>query len=685
MKKRSTNILYQIISNNIKKMNIDVLSKEYEVSQRTLRNDIKEINSFLKMISMSPIELNEEGFILLSDDFDSEMIKEELCKMDIYDYKLSSKERQMLIIVELIMQDDYIAMEKIGEELYVTRVTIINDFKFIKDFLERYNVSLQSKSSKGIILKYEEKSVRILLIELFREIVENVRSDGYFQRVIISKLEMKYSFSNIVELLQEFEKEDNIFFTDSIFYEVALALFIGINRFQKGNIITKCNINTKISLDFPQKIIKYMEKKLGIDIPQNEVLYFEEYINENELLPVSRTFDDIELYKVISYFLSEIGKAFQLDFKTDSILVQSLVMHVKTANNMKAINLDLATESGMQFEFQRLLEEVEKYCYILERYLCYELERKMKESIVIHICAAMVRNKMDICPLSVIIVCPGSMATGKLLEAQIKNYFDFNIKGVVSAHKLLSQSNGDNDDIDFIISTVNLSDSIYPVVTVNALLSMKDLNIIQQKAFSLGKKITLLSKEKVKKGLIKRLEEKLQELENVEDLNYIVSITENLIDSHKKQNEKITLSKMLKLDEIQILEKDINWEEAMVLSGSVLESKGYFGEKYIKKAVDNVKQWGPYIIIAKGIALVHASKEDGVFKDGLSLLVLKNGVLFDEEKEKVYFLFCFCTRGEIEYMDLFKEIISLGNDENKKEILLNSKTEDEIYSKIISF
>lgn len=685
MKKRSTNILYKIISNNMKKMNIHVLAKEYRLSERTLRNDIKEINSFLNTISISPIEIDEEGFVLLRDDFDSEIIKEELCKMDIYDYKLSSKERQIFIIVELIMQDDYIAMEKISEELYVSRVTIMSDFKFIKDFLQRYNVSLQSKSSKGIILKYEEKSVRMLLIELFREIVENVKSDGYFQRVIISKLQMKYNFSTIVELLQEFEKEDNMFFTDSIFYEVALALFIGINRFQKGNSITKCNTSTEVSLDFPKKIMKYIGENLGIDISQNELLYFEEYVNANKLLPISRTFDYIELYKVISYFLSEIGKVFQLDFKTDSILVESLVMHVKTTNNMKALDLDLSTESGMQFEFQRLLEEVEKHCYILERYLCYELDRRMKESIVVHICAAMVRNKMDICPLSVIVVCPGSMATGKLLEAQIRNYFDFNIKGVVSAHKFLSQSDGNKGDIDFIISTVKLSDSIYPVVTVNALLSMEDLNIIQQKAFSLGKRITPLSKEKIKKGLIKRLEEKLQELENIEELNHIVTITENIIDSHKKQNEKITLSKMLKLDDIQILEKDINWEEAMVLSGRTLENKGYFGKGYIKKAVDNVKEWGPYIIIAKGIALVHANKEDGVFKDGLSLLVLRNGVLFDEEKEKVYFLFCFCTKGEIEYMDLFKEIISLGKDENKKESLLEARTREEIYSKIISF
>lgn len=38
--------------------------------------------------------------------------------------------------------------------------------------------------------------------------------------------------------------------------------------------------------------------------------------------------------------------------------------------------------------------------------------------------------------LSVAVVCPGSMATGKYLEVQIRNYFDFKIIGVIAASEV---------------------------------------------------------------------------------------------------------------------------------------------------------------------------------------------------------------------------------------------------------
>ena len=63
----------------------------------------------------------------------------------------------------------------------------------------------------------------------------------------------------------------------------------------------------------------------------------------------------------------------------------------------------------------------------------------MRKSIVIHICVAIIRNRKNMTKISVVIVCPGSMATGKYLEAQIKNYFDFHIIGVLAAHEVIQK------------------------------------------------------------------------------------------------------------------------------------------------------------------------------------------------------------------------------------------------------
>ena len=69
----------------------------------------------------------------------------------------------------------------------------------------------------------------------------------------------------------------------------------------------------------------------------------------------------------------------------------------------------------MNCQFQkRFRKTVEKNSNILERYLGYPLTKEMKESIMIHICAAFVRNLEYLNLLEVLIVCPGSMATGNI-------------------------------------------------------------------------------------------------------------------------------------------------------------------------------------------------------------------------------------------------------------------------------
>lgn len=62
-----------------------------------------------------------------------------------------------------------------------------------------------------------------------------------------------------------------------------------------------------------------------------------------------------------------------------------------------------------------------------------------------------------------------------------------------------------------------------------------------------------------------------------------------------------------------------------------------------------------------GPALAHASREAGVYNDGLSLLLVRDGIRF-EDGDTVYLLFFFSQKGDTDYLDLFKEIIKLGKD-----------------------
>lgn len=92
-----------------------------------------------------------------------------------------------------------------------------------------------------------------------------------------------------------------------------------------------------------------------------------------------------------------------------------------------------------------------------------------------------------------------------------------------------------------------------------------------------------------------------------------------------------------------------------------------------KKAVENVKEYGDYIIISKGIALAHAGKKEAhVYKDGLSLVMCPEGIEFTEGNI-VYLVFCFAVAEEKDYLKLFQEIIALGKTPKKDERYLTAE------------
>ena len=680
MRKRSTEILQWLVLRK-NKLNIEKLSKKYDVSQRTLKNDFKDINIFLSSFCKNTVYVDDNNNLEIVGIVNTDMILQNLFQMDTYDYKLSPEERHIYIIAMLISLNEYITMEEIAEILYVTRITIMGDIECVKDILQEYCIILKAKSGRGITLIYDEEHMRFFLVDLFRKILPSIRSDKFFPKMIIKRLQMTYALANVVTYLYDFEKKYNITFSEYSFCEIVLYLFVAINRTSYNYTIqNNYDIQNKLADDLIQGIKD--NKNISTE---KEKRFFGQYLLDNSLLPMMDQSTNIELMKTILYFLNKVGRQFKIDLRNDILLVNLLLTHIQTMENSMIFNID-----GLNLppEFQMIYQETEKNKYILENFLGYSLEKNMLLSISSHICASIIRNHTLVPQLSVLIVCPGSVATGKFLEAQIKNYFNFNIIGVVAANRALKDF-GDNKDIDFIVTTIENLDLPYPIIVVEAFLNLDNLNIIQQQAVILGHKRKHIVFG-TKQDLYKKIEISLNQLEkNIEDLHGAFGLDEFLqkmrcllLNRKKETNQMISIADMLISEHIVLHKERVPWETAIRMVGAILENTCY-SSNYIEKMIDNVNQYGTYIVISKGIALAHANAADqDVWQEGLSLLVSQEGILFGTDK--VYLLFCFCTKGDIDYLGLFTQIIDLGKHKYKIKNILTSTDGAEILQKIIT-
>ena len=680
MRKRSTEILEKLILSNSKSMEVKKLITTYRISLKTLRTDVNEINDFLLEAKMSPTKLNEkEKLILLEKDIMK--IQDRLNHMDTYSYKMSREERQIYIIAELLMSQDYITMQNLAKKLNVSRNTILNDFETVKDYCLAFNVNVLMKSSKGIKIECDQKDRNNLLMQIFHDLEDDYMEKSFFHQLIQRKLGMKIPLEVIKEDLREYMEQQHMLVSDRVFSYVSIYLFVILNR----KINKKRRTVEKLTGDTASdNLLNWFADKYEVSINKNDVKDFGRYMKQHDfnISSEQKEINDVKLYGIIVYFLQMVGEDIECSLQSDTVLIESLLEHIRTLKNWEDYDFEMPLSDELPIPKEILEKTIEKNSIILERYLGYPLTKEMKESIMIHICAAFVRNLEYLNLLEVLIVCPGSMATGKYLEAQVKNYFDFRVAAVIPSRDV--EEFLKSNKIDFVISTVNVRSESVPCVKVQAQLTMNDINAIQNIAFLLGRKENKSENESryVEQNFLdvmKTFLEKLDASKRDEFFDEVYALMETKIQSTGKS----ILAQMLDPSKIMIKQEKITWEQGILQAADILEKKGCVGSDYGKKAVENVEEYGDYIIISKGIALAHAGKKEAhVYKDGLSLVMCPEGIKFTEGNI-VYLVFCFAVAEEKDYLKLFQEIIALGKTQKKMKDILQQKNVVSLYHSLV--
>lgn len=275
MRKRSTEILEKLILSNSKSMEVNKLITTYRISLKTLKADVNEINDFLLEAKMSPTKLNEkEKLILLEKDISK--IQDRLNHMDTYSYKMSREERQIYIIAELLMSQDYITMQNLAKELNVSRNTILNDFETVKDYCLAFSVNVLMKSSKGIKIECDQKDKENLLIQIFHDLENDYMERSFFHQLIQRKLKMKIPLEIVKEDFREYMEQQHMLVSDRVFSYISIYLFVFMNqkiKVNKGKIVGKLTGDTA-----NDNLLNWFSDKYEIEVNKNDIKKFGRYM-----------------------------------------------------------------------------------------------------------------------------------------------------------------------------------------------------------------------------------------------------------------------------------------------------------------------------------------------------------------------------------------------------------------------
>jgi mannitol/fructose-specific phosphotransferase system IIA component (Ntr-type) len=121
-----------------------------------------------------------------------------------------------------------------------------------------------------------------------------------------------------------------------------------------------------------------------------------------------------------------------------------------------------------------------------------------------------------------------------------------------------------------------------------------------------------------------------------------------------------------------------DWQEAIKSCGNLLNKDGATEDRYTEAMIHVAKEFGPYIVVAPGIALPHARPEDGVLRTSMAVAKLKTAVYFgNKDNDPVWLLVALAAVDHQQHIQGLAELASvLGNSENVNKIKRSKTTRE---------
>lgn len=144
------------------------------------------------------------------------------------------------------------------------------------------------------------------------------------------------------------------------------------------------------------------------------------------------------------------------------------------------------------------------------------------------------------------------------------------------------------------------------------------------------------------------------------------------------------IEKLLTEEVVDIKLEVENWEEAVVKAGKLLLDNDKIEERYIQAMIETVKDMGPYIVMAPGIAMPHGRPDSGAKDIGIAVISLKQGVNFgSKDFDPVKLVFAICAKENKSHIELLQDLSYILDSEELLENLDNCNTKRDLLNLIL--
>ncbi|WP_320912493.1 HTH domain-containing protein [Eisenbergiella porci] len=139
MNRQTSKLLTILLNSPGQYFHYEELAARFHVSTRSIRNYVQSILEFLEFLedqNLQPVlSVSEGGIAFTGGAEESSLLLQAAVDNDFYLYRLSPEERSHIILLTLLISDDFCNIFELSEKFNVSRTTILKDMEQVKVFL----------------------------------------------------------------------------------------------------------------------------------------------------------------------------------------------------------------------------------------------------------------------------------------------------------------------------------------------------------------------------------------------------------------------------------------------------------------------------------------------------------------------------------------------------------------------
>ncbi len=471
------------------------LAEKLHVSDKTVLQDMKAIQEYLDPFHVTLIRKTGSGICLPAKARGNQELLNRL-KLDWDESEMlpmSTEARRKEMIKRLLLADESgISIQKLSEEFFVSRASIVNDFKYIERWGEQYQLTLV-RSRKGRKFDGPEKGIRHAVAAWIRESSPSKNTEITPGEYMASREDSQFVHTGFFdkeelelsgEMMEYLENECGHIISEPYYSYLRDHILICISRARRKHYISPDEENgldmQQTLLDYAHGLLKTARRKWNI--PDEEIYYLYKYLVSSDIAPKREkniVIPEFDPAKVVAEELSScVLRALRISVSDDSELLNGLLRHIRPMLNrmMYDIHIQSSILKDMQENYGELLGLCQSALWcICRKYSLKEVTLEEVSYIAAYYQALLETKRME---KKILVVSNSGFGTQQLLVTKLRQYFpSYEIVDVVSMIQLEKRES--LDGINFIISTVPLENLDIPCILVSSVMSDDDIRNIQ--------------------------------------------------------------------------------------------------------------------------------------------------------------------------------------------------------------